>query len=150
MRTRRPVDLGLTLGSLQLGGHRDPCVRIQPRTVWRATETREGPATVYLRSRDRQTVEARAWGPGAESALEGVADLVGADDDLVPVDAVHPLVTALATRLVGLRIGRTGAVMEALVPTVLAQRVIGAEAGRRIARWCARPVERPRDQLLAT
>lgn len=128
MRTRRPVDLGLTLGPLQLGGRRDPCVRVGRRTVWRATETRDGPATVYLRSLDPHTIEASAWGPGAGIALEGVADLVGADDDPAPVGGVHPLVTALATRLVGLRIGRTGAVMEALLPTVLAQRVIGVEA----------------------
>jgi 3-methyladenine DNA glycosylase/8-oxoguanine DNA glycosylase len=60
--------------------------------------------------------------------LEGVADLLGADDDLPPVGGVHPLVTALAVRLAGLRIGRTSAVMEALVPTVLEQRVIGVEA----------------------
>jgi 3-methyladenine DNA glycosylase/8-oxoguanine DNA glycosylase len=128
VRTRHPVDLGLTLGPLQHGGRRDPCVRVEPRSVWRASDTRDGPATVWLRSLDSRTIEARAWGPGAGVALEGVADLVGADDDLLPLDGVHPLVTALATRLAGLRIGRTSAVMEALVPTVLAQRVIGVEA----------------------
>ena len=149
MATRRPVDLGLTLGALQHGGRRDPCVRVGPRELWRASDTRDGPATLHLRSVDATTIEARAWGPGAACALEGVPDLVGADDDAPPLDGVHPLVTELATRLAGLRIGRTDAVMDALVPTVLAQRVIGAEACRAhvaMVRAAGRPAPRPTDR----
>jgi 3-methyladenine DNA glycosylase/8-oxoguanine DNA glycosylase len=129
VRTRHPVDLRLTLGPLQHAGRFDPCIRIGPDSLWRATDTAGGPATLHLRRVDPNTISARAWGPGAECALEQVPDLVGADDELPPL-AAHPLVTELAHRLPGLRIGRTGAVMEALVPTVLAQRVIGAEAAR--------------------
>ena len=129
MRTRQPVDLRLTLGPLQHAGRFDPCIRIGPDSLWRATDTAGGPATLHLRSIDPNTISARAWGPGAECALEQVPDLVGAYDQLPPL-AAHPLVTELAHRLPGLRIGRTGAVMEALVPTVLAQRLIGAEAAR--------------------
>jgi 3-methyladenine DNA glycosylase/8-oxoguanine DNA glycosylase len=128
VRTRQPVDLPLTLGSLQHGGRHDPCVRIGSAVAWRASDTVDGPATTYLRALGPTTIEARAWGPGAGCALEGVAALIGADDEGAPLEGVHPLVTALASRLPGLRIGRTGAVMEALVPTVLAQRVIGVEA----------------------
>ena len=128
MRTRRPVDLRLTLGPLQMGGRRDPCVRVTARDVWRATDTCDGPATMHLRSVDPLTVEATAWGPGAGRALESAAPLVGADDDPPPVADAHPLVSSLSHRLPGLRVGRTNALMEALVPIVLAQRVIGAEA----------------------
>jgi 3-methyladenine DNA glycosylase/8-oxoguanine DNA glycosylase len=128
VRTRRPVDLALTLGPLQHGGRRDPCVRVGRDEVWRATDTGAGAATVQLRSLDAQTIFARAWGPGAACALDDVPALVGADDDPPPLAGVHPLVTELEHRLPGLRVGRTGAVMEALVPTVLTQRVIGAEA----------------------
>jgi len=130
VRTRRPVDLGLTLGLLQHGGRRDPCVRVGSEEVWRATDTVDGPATVHLRRVDAQAITARAWGPGADCALDAVPDLVGADDDPPPLAGVHPLVTELEHRLPGLRIGRTDAIMEALVPTVLAQKVIGAEAMR--------------------
>jgi 3-methyladenine DNA glycosylase/8-oxoguanine DNA glycosylase len=130
VRSKHPVDLGLTLGLLQHGGRRDPCVRVGHDEVWRATDTVDGPATLHLRSVDLHTVDARAWGPGAACAIDGVPALLGADDDPPSLAGVHPLVSELEHRLPGLRVGRTGAVMEALVPTVLTQRVIGAEAMR--------------------
>ena len=43
---------------------------------------------------------------------------------------MHPVLHQLARRLPGLRIGRTGLVMEALVPAVLEQKVSGVEAHR--------------------
>jgi 3-methyladenine DNA glycosylase/8-oxoguanine DNA glycosylase len=128
VHSRRPVDLRLTLGPLLHGGSRDPSVRVGRGEVWRASDTSEGPATVHLRTAGPNTIEARAWGPGAAAALDDVADLLGVDDDPPSLDGIHPLVTELAKRLDGLRIGRTGSVLDALVPTVLAQRVIGAEA----------------------
>lgn len=128
VHSRRPVDLGLSLGPLLHGGSRDPSVRFGRGGVWRASDTPGGPATVHLRSTGPASVEARAWGPGAAHALHEVADLVGVDDDPPSLAGSHPLVTELAKRLTGLRIGRTGSVLDALVPTVLAQRVIGAEA----------------------
>jgi 3-methyladenine DNA glycosylase/8-oxoguanine DNA glycosylase len=128
VETRRPVDLDLTLRPLLHGGGRDPSVRFTAGEVWRATDTAAGPATVHLRSLGPTAVAARAWGPGAATALDDVADLLGADDDPPSLGGIHPLVTELAKRLPGLRVGRTGSVLDALVPTVLAQRVIGAEA----------------------
>jgi len=144
--TRRPIDLRQTLGPLCHGGARDPCVRIRPDGVWRATDTPLGPATVHLQASAATTVSARAWGPGAEAALDGVGDLVGADDDPPSLAGIHPLVTELERRTPGLRIGRTGAVLDALVPTVLAQKVIGAEAAsayRAMVRASGRPAPAP-------
>jgi 3-methyladenine DNA glycosylase/8-oxoguanine DNA glycosylase len=129
VHTRRPVDLGLTLRPLQHGGRNDPSVRVGRRDAWRASDTPMGPATVHLRSTGPTTVAARAWGPGAAAALDHVGELIGVDDDPPSLAGIHPTVTELAKRLPGLRIGRTGSVLDALVPTVLAQRVIGAEAG---------------------
>ena len=83
---------------------------------------------MHLHSAAPTTIVATAWGPGAECALDEAADLVGADDVAPSLAGVHPVVTELARRLVGLRIGRTGAVLDTLVPVVLAQRVIGVEA----------------------
>lgn len=126
--TARPVDLRLTLGPLLHAGRRDPTMRIGPDGVWRATDTSDGPATVHVAGLAPTSVVARAWGPGADRALDAVADLVGAGDDPPPLARAHPLVTELERRYSGLRIGRTGAVLDALVPTVLGQRVIGIEA----------------------
>jgi 3-methyladenine DNA glycosylase/8-oxoguanine DNA glycosylase len=142
VRTCRPVDLGLTLGPLCHGGRRDPSVRFGPDGVWRASDTPLGPATVHLRSTSPTVVATRAWGPGAEAALDEVSDLIGADDDPPPLSGIHPLVTELERRTPGLRIGRTGAVFDALVPTLLEQKVIGAEAAfayRAMMRAAARP-----------
>lgn len=123
-----PLDLRRTLAPL-LRGSRDPSIRLAADHAVRATRTGEGPATVELR-RVGNHLEARAWGPGAEAALAAVPGLVGLDDDptaLVPAD---PLVARLAKSLVGLRIGRTGAVFEALVPAIIEQKVTGSEALR--------------------
>ena len=63
-------------------------------------------------------------------ALARVGALVGADDrpdDLVPH---HRVVADAARRLRGLRFGRTEAVLEALAPAILEQKVLGDEARR--------------------
>ncbi|CAA9263375.1 MAG: FIG01123068: hypothetical protein [uncultured Acidimicrobiales bacterium] len=129
-----PVDLRLTLFPLRRG-RLDPSVRYQPGGVWRATRTPAGPVTTHLRTVPADgTVTMRAWGPGAEWALDALPALVGAGDSL---DGFHPgtgVVADLHHRLPGLRIGRSAAVMEALVPSILEQKVVGLEARRSYAR----------------
>jgi len=125
-----PVDLRLTLGPMV----KRPCGRIGPDGVWRATRTPLGPATVHLRAEKnispKSAIVVRAWGPGAEWALEAAPALVGAEDDDGGFAPDHPVLADLHRRLPGLRLGRTGAVFEALVPSVLEQKVIGIEARR--------------------
>ena len=101
--------------------------------VWRATRTPDGPATVHLSGGGRR-VEVEAWGPGAEWMVEHAAGLVGADDGEDGFEARHPVVAELRRRLRGLRVGRSRAVLEAMVPTVLEQKVQGVEARRSYAR----------------
>jgi 3-methyladenine DNA glycosylase/8-oxoguanine DNA glycosylase len=136
-RTVRPVlplDLRLTLFPLRRG-RLDPCVRFEPGGVWRATRTPAGPATTHIRvSAAAGTATMRAWGPGAGWALDAFPALVGAGDDEAGFDAGAGVVGELHHRLPGLRIGRTGAVMEALVASILEQKVIGLEARRSYAR----------------
>ncbi|TDD30699.1 DNA-3-methyladenine glycosylase 2 family protein, partial [Nonomuraea terrae] len=62
--------------------------------------------------------------------LETLPALLGADDDLSGFSLRHDLLAEVARRHPGLRIGRTGRVMEALVPAVLEQKVVGREAWR--------------------
>jgi 3-methyladenine DNA glycosylase/8-oxoguanine DNA glycosylase len=122
----RPLDLGLTLGILR-HGLGDPTVAFSPGSVARATRTAEGPATLLLRITGRDLV-AEAWGPGADAALEDVPALVGWWDDPAALVPAHPLISELARRRPGLRIGRTGSVMDSLVPAILEQKVTGSEA----------------------
>ena len=123
-----PFDLVATLGPVRRGRH-DPCMRLTAREAWRASRTPEGPATVHLRHEGGEVV-AEAWGPGAAWALEAAPALVGTHDVDRRIPVHHPLVADLAQRHAGMRIGRTGAVTEALVPTIIEQKVTGMEARR--------------------
>jgi len=126
VRPALPVDLRLTLGALRRGP-RDPTMRADPTGAWwRATWTPDGPATMRL-SQAGDGVEALAWGPGARFALHGLPALVGAEDKLEGFAPVG-IVRDAHRRLEGLRIVRTGAIFEALAPTVLEQRVTTIEA----------------------
>src|SRR3954453_9727936 len=71
-----PLDLRRTLGPLLRGaGH--PTMRFaRDGSVWRATWTGDGPATLRLRTTGSE-VTAVAWGPGANAVLEGLAALLG-------------------------------------------------------------------------
>ena len=134
VRPLLPVDLRLTLFPMRRG-RLDPSVRFEPTGVWRATRTPAGPATTHIRvSPAAGTATMRAWGPGAGWALDAFPDLIGAGDDEAGFEAGAGLVGELHHRLRGLRIGRTGAVMEALVPSILEQKVVGLEARRSYAR----------------
>jgi 3-methyladenine DNA glycosylase/8-oxoguanine DNA glycosylase len=133
-----PIDLRLTL-AVHLRGNGDPTIRLAPGHVVRATRTADGPATLELVARGAR-LEAEAWGLGAERILDNVPALAGLDDDQVGfVPRHHRLVFELARRHAGVRLGRTGAVFESLMPAILEQKVTGTEAWRGfrglIRRW---------------
>lgn len=145
-RVRGAIDLPLTFGQLCIAGRTDPCVRVDRSTVWRAWRTPDGPATVCITQESANRLRATAWGAGRNAALAAVPELVGEDDDPPPLGAAHPLLGELERRLPGLRIGRTGAVFDAVVPTVLAQKVVGVEARRAwvsLVRAAAEPAPGP-------
>jgi 3-methyladenine DNA glycosylase/8-oxoguanine DNA glycosylase len=73
-------------------------------------------------------LRAEAWGPGAARALADVPGWVGLDQPTDRLDGGHPTVTHLARRFPGVRIPRSGAVLESLVPAILEQKVIGEQA----------------------
>src|SRR6516165_1476067 len=78
----------------------------------------------------RLTVCASAWGPGAAWLLGTLPGLLGAADDPSGFEPVHPLLQEMSRRHHALRIGRSDRVFEALIPAVLEQKVVGAEAKR--------------------
>jgi 3-methyladenine DNA glycosylase/8-oxoguanine DNA glycosylase len=104
--------------------------------AWRATGTPDGPATVHLRL-VVGSVEAEAWGRGADWLLERVPDLIGLDDDPARFDPPPGAVRDLHRRAGGLRLGKTARVFEAVMPTVLAQLVAGVESKRSYRRIVA-------------
>ncbi len=133
-----PVDLRPTLGALRRG-RGDPTFCFAADGVWRATRTADGPATLHLRALAPDRLQLRAWGAGRDRALDGALDLVGGRDDPGSFRPPDRLLHELHRRRPGLRIPRTGAVTEALIPTVLEQKVTGVEARRSyhqlIRRW---------------
>lgn len=125
-----PTDLRLTLGPIWRGG-RDPTMLVRGRgatmEIWRATRTPEGPATQRLTGRGAE-ITVSAWGVGAEWLLQHAPALVGGLDHEDGFVSHHRVVEGLRRRLPGLRLPRTQAVFEALLPTVLEQKVTGREA----------------------
>jgi 3-methyladenine DNA glycosylase/8-oxoguanine DNA glycosylase len=125
----RPVDLRETLAGTQLGPF-DPCLRLSPREAWRATRTPHGPAAERLRVERGRELDVEAWGPGAEWLLDHAPALCGAGDDAATFQPAHPRLKRLHHLHPGLRIGRTDAVFEAALTSVLQQRIMTRDAWR--------------------
>jgi 3-methyladenine DNA glycosylase/8-oxoguanine DNA glycosylase len=132
IRTWRP-DWPCPVGQI-LAQHRrgpgDPTYKVDlSGRHWRGLRTPVGPATLAVRARPAEgDVVAAAWGEGAAWALEAVPDLLGASDDPAGFDPLHPVLQEARRRFPHWRIGRTGLVLEALVPAIIEQKVTGQEA----------------------
>ena len=143
----RPVSLSATLRPLRRG-RGDPSTRIGADGFWRASRTPEGAVTLHLTrapgaapgipgpsalgpgASGATPIIARAWGPGARWAVAHAPELCGGYDDDSSFHPLHPVVRELHRRMPGLRMCRSSAVTEALVPTILEQKVTGIEARR--------------------
>jgi len=128
-----PIDLGRTLAPLRRGTA-DPTCCVEPGGIWLTALLPAGPATLRLEPTAGGAIEARAWGQGAEQALAGVPELLGARDRPQDFTTPHRGLHEAARRLAGLRVPRTARVFEMLVPAILEQKVTGLEA-RRAWRW---------------
>lgn len=110
-------------------GGGDPTFRVEGDRVWRGIRTPEGVATLLVEPDARAgVVEATAWGSGAAWVLESVPGLLGADDDWSGFEPRHPVLEEARKRHPHARLGRSGLVMEALVPSIIEQKVTGQEA----------------------
>ncbi|MGW4446521.1 DNA-3-methyladenine glycosylase family protein [Streptomyces sp. NPDC004682] len=124
-----PLDLGLVLGPLRRGPG-DPMFRAtRDGSVWRACRTPAGPGTLRVSARGGE-VCGEAWGPGAEWLLDRLPELLGAADDPGVFEPRHRIVALARHRRPGLRLTRTGLVLESLIPSVLEQKVTTDEAYR--------------------
>ncbi|MFI6150871.1 DNA-3-methyladenine glycosylase [Streptomyces sp. NPDC051109] len=145
----REVDLGLTLGPLRRGPG-DPTFRTTPDgSVWKTSRTPQGPATLRVcPDRATATVHAEAWGPGAAWMLDALPALLGDADDPAAFVPRHRLVHASHRSRPGLRLTRTGLVLESLIPVVLEQKVTADEAyrsWRRLVRRYGEPAPGPQE-----
>jgi 3-methyladenine DNA glycosylase/8-oxoguanine DNA glycosylase len=146
-----PVDARLVLG-VHRHGPRDPAFRVDAAgAIWRTSLTPDGPGTLRVTSAATAggpgpRITGTAWGPGADWLLHQLPDLLGAADDPAAFRPAHPRLAELAALRPGLRLGRTGRVLEALVPAVLEQKVVGVEASRawkRLLTWYGTPAPGP-------
>lgn len=130
LRVGRPVPIGPLL-RLHRRGAGDPTHRLVDGTWWRASHTPEGPSLLQLTPL-ADGVHARAWGAGAEWALDQLPELLGLHDDPEGFRPLphHGALVAAHRRHGDFRVGRTGRVMEALAPACIEQVVTGAEAFR--------------------
>ncbi|UCM88407.1 DNA-3-methyladenine glycosylase family protein [Streptomyces marincola] len=139
-----PYDLRRSLLVLRRGPY-DPAFRAEgDRAVWRATRTPQGPATLRLVA--GADIEATAWGPGADWLLDRLPALLGAEDDPDAFVPRHRLVAEALRRHRGVRLIRTGLVLESLIPSILEQRVTTEDAyrsWRRLLKWFGEPAPGP-------
>lgn len=125
-----PASPELTLAPLRRG-RGDPCHHETPDgAIWRTTLMASGPVTARLTRTGPDSVEGLIWGAGATEFAEALPALLGVDDDPAVFRPHHPTLAAAARRVPHLRLGRTGRVLEALIPAVLEQRVYSADARR--------------------
>jgi 3-methyladenine DNA glycosylase/8-oxoguanine DNA glycosylase len=128
-----PVDVRLTL-SVHGRCPADPTFRVDDAgAVWRTSLTPEGPGTIRVRSTGQGArVVAHAWGPGAAWLLDAAPAALGFYDDISGFDpiAAHGVLREITARHPGVRVGRSGRLLEALVPAILEQKVTGKEAHR--------------------
>lgn len=135
-----PLDLRRTLGPVL----RRPTGAVRPDGLWRATRTSAGPATIRLRLVTGGHLDAAAWGPGAEWAVEHAGGMAGLDDDDSGFSSLgHPVVRDLIRRFPGVRIPRTSAVFEHLTTAILEQKVQSRQARRSYRAICQRRGEEP-------
>ena len=88
---------------------------------------------------------------GNRSVGVQISATVGANDDPSVFEPKHHVLRDPWRRMRGLRLGRTGAVVQALVPSILEQKVTGREAFRSywaLVRKYGEPAPGPADLLL--
>jgi len=124
------ASFGHTLAPLRRGP-RDPCFQITgDGAIWRTSLLPTGPVAARISRVAADAARCEAWGSGAEEFVETLPALLGADDDASDFVPRDQTVAAAHRRVPHLRLGRTGRVLEALIPAIIEQRVPGADAFR--------------------
>jgi 3-methyladenine DNA glycosylase/8-oxoguanine DNA glycosylase len=129
----RPLDVALTLAQLGHGPY-DPAVRRTPGGVlWRTSLLPTGPVTQRIVQDGPCSAVVDLWGEGAREAAEALPALLGEDDDAAGFTP-PPQLRDAARRATGMRMPRTGRVLESLIPAIFEQRV-QTETAHRAWQW---------------
>ena len=143
---QHPTDVALTLDRLRRGGA-DPTHQVAgDGSLWRTTLTDDGPASMRFVQSDLHTIVCQAWGDGARAAVDAAPTMLGGDDDPAGFIPDHPVLESAHRRHPGLRVPKTGRVLEALIPAILEQKVISVQATsswRRLVRAYGTPAPGP-------
>ena len=124
------ASFGHTLAPLRRGLG-DPCFRAPgDGSIWRTSLLPTGPVTARISRAAPNAAHCAAWGGGAQEFVEMLPAMLGLEDDASDFAPRHPTVAAAHQRVPHLRLGRTGLVLEALIPAIIEQRVPGADAFR--------------------
>ncbi|MGC1803758.1 MAG: DNA-3-methyladenine glycosylase 2 family protein [Mycobacterium sp.] len=124
------VSPAITLFPLRRGPG-DPCFQVgNDGAIWRTSLLSSGSVTARITRAAANAVDCTAWGSGADEFLDALPAMLGADDDPSDFTPVNPIVVDAQRRVPHLRLGRTGHLLEALIPAILEQRVPGKDAFR--------------------
>ncbi|OBH26071.1 3-methyladenine DNA glycosylase [Mycobacterium sp. E342] len=124
------VSFGHTLAPLRRG-FGDPCFQASgDGAIWRTSLLPTGPVTARISRAAVNAAHCVAWGGGAPEFIERLPALLGMHDEASDFAPVDPVVADAHRRVPHLRLGRTGLVLEALIPAIIEQRVPGADAFR--------------------
>lgn len=123
-----PYSLRATMRRYSVFGS-DPSVRVRRHETWAAFRTSSGPATVRYEQRGAR-VHVAAWGEGAREAIAAAPEHLGAHDTTWKLDVADPRVGPMIEATRDLRFGRTGRVMERLIPVIIGQKVTADGAKR--------------------
>ncbi|MFK7916552.1 MAG: DNA-3-methyladenine glycosylase [Ilumatobacter sp.] len=130
------IDLKNTLQMIGIYGA-DPTFRKGSGHFAKAILTPDGPATMRLTWSNARSVEAEAWGTGAEWLLELAPRWVGLADDVSGFDpSINRRVDDLWRRHPGQRLASTGVIWQELALVLLGQRVTTEEAAKSWNRMC--------------
>ncbi|CAN5245364.1 DNA-3-methyladenine glycosylase [soil metagenome] len=125
-----PASPGTTLSPLRRGPG-DPTFQLgADQSIWRTSLLATGAVTAHFLRTAPNAVRVQIWGDGADEFAVGLPAYLGVDDDMSGFVPSHPIIAAAQDKARHLRLGRTGQVLEALIPAVLEQRVPGADAFR--------------------
>ncbi|MDJ0362856.1 DNA-3-methyladenine glycosylase 2 family protein [Rhodococcus sp. H29-C3] len=122
------MDAAMTLSPLRRGKGDPTFERDSAGSVWRTSRLKSGVLSYRLTQLSRYRVRSEAWGAGAAEFTGMLPALLGNDDDASDFAPEHPTLIQAHREFPHLRLGRTGLVMEALVPAILEQRVHGISA----------------------
>ncbi|WP_442972732.1 DNA-3-methyladenine glycosylase family protein [Rhodococcus sp. G-MC3] len=124
----RPVDMTMSMSGLRRGKGDPTFERDTSGRVWRTSRLPSGTVTYRLTQTTRHSIHCHAWGHGAVEFATRLPALLGSEDDPSGFEPEHHTLREAHRQFPHLRLGRTGLVMEALVPAVLEQRVHGVSA----------------------